>query len=149
MMPIEDLRNALELYKSINLYGRDNAMESTITDEGKLLIEMRIQDKHLSSPNVCHGAVIAGLMDSIMGGEALLHAMPDGKIVSTIEFKINYLMPVFLDEVLLATAELEYHGKSTIVVHGKIIKKESGKTVAIAIGTFNKYALDMKKFSRV
>jgi acyl-CoA thioesterase len=149
-MPTEDeVKAALDLYRSINTYGVSNGFNSTMIKAGEMKVEMTVLDIHLSAPDTCHGGAIAGLMDSVLGGAALSLAFMDGMIVSTIEFKINYLAPAFKGDVLLGHATIDFHGKSTIVASGIITNQKNGKIIAKAMGTFNKYPIGKRNFSRV
>jgi uncharacterized protein (TIGR00369 family) len=132
-------------YNQINKYGADNKMDLEILEPGHVIYTMKIEDKHLSSPNTCHGGVIAGLMDSVIGTAALSKAFVDDNLVSTVEFKINYLQPVNLNDVLVGEGKIDFKGKSTIVASGNIIKQKDGSLVAIAIGTFNVYPLSKRQ----
>ncbi len=131
----------IQHYNHINKYGADNNMKLEILEPGHAIYTMTIEDKHLSSPNTCHGGVIAGLMDSVIGTAALSKAFEENNLTSTIEFKINYLQPVNLGDVLIGEGKIDFKGKSTIVSSGKIVKQGNGAVVAIAIGTFNVYPL--------
>lgn len=131
-------------YNRINKYGEDNEMHLEILEPGHIIYKMNIVEKHLSSPNTCHGGVIAGLMDSVIGTAALSAAFVDNNLVSTVEFKINYLKPVNLGDVLIGEGKIDFKGKSTIVSSGKIYKQHNNDVAAIAIGTFNVYPLSKR-----
>lgn len=132
-------------YNHINKYGIDNGMKLDIIEPGHIKYTMTIESKHLSSPNTCHGGVIAGLMDSVIGTAALSKAFEEDNLVSTVEFKINYLQPVNLGDILIGEGKIDFKGKSTIVSSGNIIKEKDGSLVAIAIGTFNVYPLSKRQ----
>ena len=80
----------------------------------------------MSSPGVGHGGVDAAMMDAIIGTTALSQVFHQKKLVSTIEFKINYFKPILGDDILIGTGEIEFQGKSIIACSGKIIKLGSG-----------------------
>ncbi|GAB3638399.1 hypothetical protein GCM10027422_39890 [Hymenobacter arcticus] len=129
-------------YNRINRYGQANGMALTVPAPGQAEYRMIIQDEHLSSPGTAHGGVLAGLMDAALGAAALTLAFTDGDLVSTIEFKINYLRPVHLGNELLAVARVEHTGKSIMVVSGTIYQhaaEGTGPAVAQGLGTFNRY----------
>ena|SRR5688572_20386516 len=142
---MEQWRVMIDHYNQINKFGADNQMQLEIFEPGHISYTMKVEDKHLSSPNTCHGGVIAGLMDSVIGTAALSKAFEENNLVSTVEFKINYLQPVNLGDVLVGTGKIDFKGKSTIVSSGKIIKQGSDAVVAIAIGTFNVYPLSKRQ----
>ncbi|RYY10961.1 MAG: PaaI family thioesterase [Cytophagaceae bacterium] len=129
-------------YNRINHYGQANGMALTVPAPGRAEYRMVIQEAHLSSPGTAHGGVLAGLMDAVLGAAALTLAFTAGELVSTIEFKINYLRPVHLGDKLLATAQVEHAGKSIVVVSGTIYQQGAegaGPAVAQGLGTFNRY----------
>ena len=82
--------NPIEIYKKINLFAQENGMKLTVKTPGESLYSMTVLEKHLSSPNVCHGGVVAGFMDSVLGSAALSISFQSQALVSTVEFKINY-----------------------------------------------------------
>lgn len=141
---MEKWMEMIQHYNHINKYGADNKMKLEILEPGHAIYTMTVEDKHLSSPNTCHGGVIAGLMDSVIGTAALSKAFEENNLTSTIEFKINYLQPVNSGDVLVGEGKIDFKGKSTIVSSGKIFKQASGAVVAIAIGTFNVYPLSKR-----
>ncbi|MGI4739140.1 MAG: PaaI family thioesterase [Janthinobacterium lividum] len=132
-------------YNQINLYGQANGMALTVPTPGQAEYRMTIVDAHLSSPGTAHGGVLAGLLDAVLGAAALTQAFTAGDLVSTIEFKINYLRPVLLGDELRAVAQVEHAGKSIVVVSGTIYRvaatEAAGPEQAVAqgLGTFNRY----------
>jgi uncharacterized protein (TIGR00369 family) len=110
---------------------------------GQAEYRMVIRPEHLSSPGVAHGGVLAGLMDAVLGAAALTLAFTAGELVSTVEFKINFLHPVRLGDELRATAQVDHAGKSLLVCSGTIYRQSPGeapeKAVAQGMGTFNRY----------
>ncbi len=131
-------------YNQINRYGQANGMVLTVPTPGHAEYRMTIREAHLSSPGTAHGGVVAGLLDAVLGAAALTQAFPAGDLVSTIEFKINYLRPVLLGDELHAVARVEHAGKSTVVVSGTIYRAgpaatEPAQAVAQGLGTFNRY----------
>jgi uncharacterized protein (TIGR00369 family) len=136
-------------YNRINLYGQANGMTLTVPTPGQAEYRMLIQEAHLSSPGTAHGGVLAGLMDAALGAAALTLAFTEGEVVSTVEFKINYLRPVHLGDELRAVAKVEHSGKSIIVVSGTIYRQATDAAgelaVAQGLGTFNRYPATKKQ----
>ncbi len=133
-------------YNRINAYGHTNGMTLSVPEPGKAEYRMVIRPEHLSSPGVAHGGVVAGLMDAALGAAALTLAFTAGELVSTVEFKINYLHPVRLGDELRAVAQVDHAGKSLVVSSGVIYRQAAGdasnaKATAVAqgVGTFNRY----------
>lgn len=130
-----------ELYEKYNNFDKEFGLKLEVKSPGVVVYELEITAKHLSSPTVGHGASVAAMMDAILGTTALSKVYDNGNLVSTVEFKINYFQPIFKDDVLVATGEVEFEGKSLIVTTGTISKKDSGELVSKGMGTFNIYPM--------
>ncbi len=143
--------NPIEIYKRINRFAQENGMELTVKTPGESHYEMTVLEKHLSSPNVCHGGVVAGFMDSVLGSAALSISFQSGALVSTVEFKINYFQPLFLGDKLIGRGKVDFEGKKLISSTGEIYKVTENEEILVAkaIGTFNKYPLDKTQFSNL
>lgn len=141
--PLPDWPALLAGYDQINAYGRANGMMLSVPAPGQAEYRMVIGPAHLSSPDTAHGGVLAGLMDAVLGAAALTLAFTDGDLVSTVEFKINYLHPVHLGDELRAVAQVDHAGKSLLVSTGLIYRRVPGEptetAVAQGLGTFNRY----------
>ncbi len=143
--------NPIEIYKRINQFSKENGMELTVETPGESIYTMIVLDKHLSSPNVCHGGVVAGFVDSVLGSAALSLSLQKMALVSTVEFKINYFQPVFLGNKLLGKGKVDFEGKKLISSTAEIFVEKEGKQILIAkaIGTFNKYPLEKTQFANL
>jgi len=147
MQPQQDLAALVAIYNKINQYGHVNGMELVVQAPGEVTYTMTVRNEHLSSPNTCHGGVVAGLMDAALGAAALTLAMPVGELVSTVEFKMNYLQPVYLHDVLVARGWVEHAGKTLIVSSATIAcPNRDNAVVARALGTFNRYPASKRDF---
>lgn len=142
------MKNFIELFKSINKYDLDNSMTFEIHSPGSITYKMKVQTKHLSSPDTAHGAAIAGFMDCVLGLSALSEAIESDNLTSTVEFKINYIRPVKLGEELVGTGKVIHKGKSLIISSGEIRVQGSNDLVAMGQGTFNVYPFSKKDFLR-
>ncbi|MFT6602804.1 MAG: acyl-coenzyme A thioesterase PaaI-like protein, partial [Bacteriovoracaceae bacterium] len=71
----------IELYKKINQFDKHLDFDLKMKD-GVVTYEVIIEDKHLSSPGTCHGGVLAGLMDNVLGVTALAYAVTEDKLCS-------------------------------------------------------------------
>lgn len=142
-----DAATLIAVYNRINQYGQANSMELVLNQPGDVRYTMTIRDEHLSSPGTCHGGVLAGLMDSALGAAALSLAFTAGELVSTVEFKINYLHPVRLHDQLVAHGIVEHSGK-TLVVSSAIITCPTRDNLVVArgLGTFNRYPATKRDF---
>lgn len=118
-------------------------MTLSVPAPGQAEYRMVIRPEHLSSPGAAHGGVLAGLMDAVLGAAALTLAFTTGELVSTVEFKINFLHPVRLGDELRATAHVDHAGKSLVVCSGTIYRYVASEPAATAVaqglGTFNRY----------
>lgn len=110
---------------------------------GKIKVTLKIRQDHLSSPNTGHGGVLAAMMDSLLGFTALSKTITQDMLVATVELKVNYLRPVFENDVLIGSAEIVSLGKSLVVVRGEVTNQDN-KMVSFGVGTFNQYPLEKK-----
>lgn len=140
------MSNFIDLFRQINKYDLDNSMNFEVHSPGSITYKMVIQEKHLSSPNIAHGASIAGFMDAVLGLSALSEAITTNNLTSTVEFKINYIKPVKLGEELVGTGKVVHKGRSLIISSGEI--RVNGELVAMGQGTFNTYPFTKKDFLR-
>ena len=141
-----NLEQFVALFRSINKYDLDNALTFEIHEPGSITYKMTIQDKHLSSPDTAHGAVLAGFMDCVLGLSALSQAVIQGNLTSTVEFKINYVRPVKLGEEITGTGKVVHKGKSLIISSGEV-RNAKGEIIALGQGTFNTYPFNKKDFT--
>lgn len=133
-----------QLYDTFNFFDKSLDLELSEKEPGDIEYKLTIQRKHLSSPGVGHGGVIAAMMDAVIGTTALSQVFHEKKLVSTIEFKINYFKPIFEDDILIGTGQIEFQGKSIIACSGKIIKLDTGELVSKSLGTFNIYPMEKR-----
>ncbi|WPU66429.1 PaaI family thioesterase [Peredibacter starrii] len=138
------MKSFTEIFKSINKFDQENELTFEIHSPGSITYKMTVKEKHLSSPNIAHGAVIAGFMDCVLGLSALSEAVTRENLTSTVEFKINYIRPVKLGEELIGTGKVIHKGKSLIISSGEI--RVGGELVAVGQGTFNTYPFAKKDF---
>lgn len=141
--PLPDLAALLAAYNRLNAYGQANGLVLAVPAPGRAEYRMVIRPEHLSSPGVAHGGVLAGLLDAVLGAAALSLAFGTQELVSTVEFKINYLQPVHLGDELRATAQVDHTGRSLLVSSGIIYRRHPDNStetaVAQGLGTFNRY----------
>ncbi|HEX8505910.1 MAG TPA: PaaI family thioesterase [Hymenobacter sp.] len=147
-----ELAAMVAAYNHMNHYGRANGMALTVPTPGQAEYRMSVRDEHLSSPNTCHGGVLAGLMDAALGAAALSLAFTTLEFVSTVEFKMNYLHAVYLNDALVAKGVVDHAG-NTLVVSSCIIYRvaEGQADVAVArgLGTFNRYPASKRDFAKL
>lgn len=138
----------LELFKLTNKFDIDNGLSFEIHSPGSITYKMIIQEKHLSSPEIAHGAAIAGFMDCVLGLSALSEAITKEQLTSTVEFKINFLRPVKLGETIVGTGKVVHKGKSLLISQGEIRMALSDELIAMGQGTFNLYPFSKKDYLR-
>ena len=140
-----DQKKFIELFKSINSYDKFNGLTFDIHSPGDITYHMTISEQHLSSPNTAHGASLAGFMDCVLGLSALSLAVTLDQLVSTVEFKVNFVRPVKLGENITGNGKVTHQGKSLIISSAEI-RNEEGDLVATGLGTFNLYPFNKKDF---
>lgn len=140
------MKSFVDIFRSINKFDQENGLTFEIHSPGSITYKMIIQEKHLSSPNTAHGAVIAGFMDCVLGLSALSEAVTKQNLTSTVEFKINYIRPVKLGEELVGIGKVVHKGKSLIISSGEIRIAGTDELVAMGQGTFNTYPFAKKDF---
>ena len=129
----------IEKYIEFNSYGRDLGLHFKIESPGVVSHFLTIKKNHLATPHTAHGGVIAAMMDAVLGVAALSLVCEDLNIVSTVEFKLNFLNPCLLGDELSGESTIEHRGKRIIIVSGTIKSVNRNKVIAKAIGTFNAY----------
>lgn len=138
----------IEIYHQVNNFGRENNMKLTLVKPGEIIYEMEVLEKHLATVNTIHGGMIAALMDGVIGVAALSLVAQDKKLVSTVEFKLNYFKPAYLGDVLKGYGRVDNAGKRIISTSGEIYNQK-GEMVAKAMGTFNAYPFDKSDIAKV
>lgn len=144
----DQLSKFLEFFKQHNQYDIQQGLDFEILAPGHIIYRLTIRDIHLSSPGVSHGAVIGGMMDCVLGLAALSSAVPDANLVSTIEYKTNFLSPAKLGDQLEGEGKVQFKGQSIIMVDGLIMGVTPGgpkRMVAKGMGTFNIYPMSKKR----
>lgn len=136
------MHKILKLYNSINQYGTLNELILTVLDSGHISYEMEVKKKHLATPIAIHGGVLSAMMDAVLGVASLSASCHDGKLVSTVEFKINYLAPARLGDVLIGVGKVIQKGNRLIITEGDIKLKENNKLIAKGTGTFSAYPIE-------
>jgi uncharacterized protein (TIGR00369 family) len=135
------MEKLIEIYNQVNHFGRENNMILTIVKPGEIIYEMEIKDNHLATVTTAHGGVIAAMMDGVLGVAALSLVAQDRKLVSTVEFKLNYFKPAYLGDVLKGHGKVDFSGRRILSCSGEIYNQK-GDLVAKAMGTFNSYPFE-------
>lgn len=128
----------IELYRQSNQFGREIELEYDFLPDDTVINRITIGKKHLATPIAAHGGVIATLADSTLGVAALAISHKSGNLVSTVEFKINYLKPALLGDTITGVPRVRQVGKKIIFVDADFFNQKD-ELIATASGTFNQY----------
>ena len=112
-------------------------MHIETADAGKGKVSIRVDERLMHPQMIVHGGVIFALADTAMS-MAILSMHQAGTRVSTIEAKINYLLPVRSGE-LVAEGSIVQHGRSIAVLEATVYNLYDGTSQAVArvLGTFS------------
>lgn len=135
----------LETYNNNNNFGRFLGMNFEVIEPGLVHYFLTINKDLLATPTAAHGGVLAAFMDAIVSVAALSDSVIDGNVVSTIEFKINYLKPALLDDNIKGIGTVIRKGKSIIVSRGEIFNSKK-ELIAVGTGTMNSYPVEKSSF---
>jgi uncharacterized protein (TIGR00369 family) len=130
----------IQKYIQSNLFGKQLGMHFNIVNAGLVEYTLTITNHHLATPNAVHGGVISALIDAALGVSALSSVCEENKVVSTIEYKTNFLAPALLNDTLVALGKVEQKGKRILIVSCDVFcTNRQNKLIAKALGTFNCY----------
>ena len=135
------VKQLIELYEQTNTFGNNLGMKLTVIQPGKIQYQLKITDDHLAIPKVAHGGVVATLVDGSLGVAGLSLVASENKVVSTVEFKVNYLKPARLGDDLTCSAEVVSSGKRILYIECEVINQDK-QLIAKAGGTFNAYSAE-------
>jgi uncharacterized protein (TIGR00369 family) len=102
--------------------------------EGETVVELPCSKWLSTSAGTIQGGFTAMLAESAMTG-AVFSTAPADTAVATLDFKVNYLRPVFPDgEDMTARARILHRGRTLVVAAAELSNAE-GKKVALATGS--------------
>lgn len=104
--------------------------------EGRAVVSVQVEDRHLNPSGTAHGGVVSTLIDVAMA-EAIKTIAGEGESAVTIEIKVNYIEPG-QPGTLTATAQVRKGGKRVTITEAEVIQEESGEVVALATGTYTR-----------
>ncbi len=104
------------------------------TEEGRAVVNLRAEERHLNPNGTVHGGVVYTLVDVSMA-EALKTMIEGDERPVIIEIKINYLEPG-KPGTLSSTAQVRKGGKRITIVEAEVAQEEDGEVVALASGTY-------------
>lgn len=130
----------LEAYNTHNAFGRFLNMHFEVITPGQTRYHINIQKEFLATPKAAHGGLISALVDASLGTAALSAVAADNKVVSTVEYKLNFLKPSFEGDALEAIGTVITQGKRILVVKCDVFcVNRDRELIATALGTFNAY----------
>jgi uncharacterized protein (TIGR00369 family) len=139
--------NIIEQYIEHNHFGKSIGMNFTIIEPGLIHYVLKITPNHLATPLAAHGGVISALMDGLIGVTGLSAVAHENNIISTIEFKLNFMSPALLHDELLGIGKIEQQGKRLMVVSGEIsCPQRNNVVIAKGLGTLNIYPAEKAGF---
>jgi uncharacterized protein (TIGR00369 family) len=83
-------------------------------DEGSAVLELDAEGRHANPMGTLHGGVLCDLADLAMG-VACYSTLEPGESFTTLEFKINFLKPIWTGR-LTARAEVKKGGRTTALL---------------------------------
>lgn len=110
--------------------------ELSSTEEGRAVVSVRAEERHLNPNGTVHGGVVYTLVDVSMA-EALRTIIEGDERPVTIEIKINYLEPG-KPGLLTSTAQVRKGGKRLVIVEAEVAQEDDGEIVALATGTYTR-----------
>ena len=138
------MADVLSIYRKINNFGRLLDMDFEEISEGNIIYHLKVTEDLLATPTTIHGGALSAFMDAIIGVASLSIFAKENKLVSTVEFKINYLMPALLNDQLKGVGKVIKKGKRIVITSGEIYN-QNNELIAIATGTLNAYPIEKAK----
>lgn len=130
----------IERYIENNHFGKLIGMDFTILEEGLVEYHVTIDSTHLATPNAAHGGLISSLVDAALGVAGLSSVHKENKVVSTVEYKINFMNPALLNDRLKAIGKVEQKGKRILIISCDVVAtNRNNLLIAKSLGTFNAY----------
>ncbi len=110
--------------------------ELSSAEEGRAIVSLRAEERHLNPNGTVHGGVVYTLIDVSMA-EALKTMIEGDERPVTIEIKVNYLEPG-RPGTLTSTAQIRKGGKRLIIVEAEVTQEDDDEVVALATGTYTR-----------
>ena len=132
------MHQIIENYEKSNNFGRHFGMKLKVIRLGEVEYTMKVGEELQAVPGVAHGGVLAGLIDGTLGVAGLSQVAHKNQVVSTVEFKVNYLKPTKIGDVIRCNAKVINEGKSLIHIYAEVYNQNE-VLLATGNGTFNKY----------
>ncbi len=100
--------------------------------DGKATLKMNVDRRFYNPMGTLHGGIMTDLADACMG-IATMSTLGDDETFTTLELKMNFIRPVYEDE-LTAEAKVLHRGRKVVLVES-VVKNREGKDVARGTAT--------------
>ncbi len=107
-------------------------MEVVQFGDGKAILRMNVDGRFHNPMGTLHGGVMTDLADACMG-VATISTLAEDETFTTLELNMNFLRPVFEDE-LTAEAKVLHRGRKVALVEC-VVRSREGKDVARGTAT--------------
>ncbi len=141
-MPAPILEEVKRIFTSAPFIA-DLGLELSALDQGKCTTTLPLQQRHLQQDGYVHAGVHAAMADHTAGGAAAT-LLPKGRIVLTIEFKIN-LLRAAKGERLICHAKVLKPGSRFSVVESEVFCEQAGKEHLVSKATATMAIVAAKK----
>lgn len=138
-----------QTFRQGNRFDESLGLQFEILSPGHILYEMSATKEYVSFGDILHGGALSAMMDATLGLAALSQAVPERKLVSTVEFKMNFIRPVHVGEKIIGEGKVQHHGKTLVISNASLFIEGSENLVAQGLGTFNKYPMEKKGLSNI
>jgi uncharacterized protein (TIGR00369 family) len=109
-------------------------IEMVSTEEGRAVINIQAEQRHLNPSGTVHGGLIATLIDVSMA-EALNTITEEDEQPFTIQITVNYMKPGNVG-MLTSTAQVRKGGERITIVEAEVVQEEDDEVIALATGTY-------------
>ena len=107
--------------------------ELSSTEEGRVAVSLKAEERHLNPSGTVHGGCISTLIDASMA-EALNTMTEEGEQPFTIQITVNYMKPG-KPGTLTSTAQVRKGGERITIVEAEVVQDED-EVIALATGTY-------------
>ena len=129
---LERLRRGLKTHPGLMPFSTTMGLSVELLDEGEAVLLLKTDERHENIVGYTHGGVLSAMADTAIG-LAHLTTLQEGETATTVEIKVNYLRPVWHDQ-LRAHGRMIKRGKLLSLLECNILDGED-RLVAHASGT--------------
>ncbi|CAK5068731.1 unnamed protein product [Meloidogyne enterolobii] len=102
-------------------------------EEGRVKVEMEVEEKHTNPFGTLHGGMTATLVDIVT--TTALMATPQGKAGVTVDLTVSYLAPARIGETILIDAWVTKLGRTLSYTSADVYRKVDNTKIATALHT--------------